>query len=196
MKLPRHAASPRAATPDRHGAHGSRTASLGLGLLQLLQDGLLEGLGLGGAGPAALDLAVAADEELLKVPLDELEAHDAGLLRLEPGEEGLGVVAVDVGLLHDGEGDAVVELAEALDVVVGAGLLATELVAGEAEDGEVVGVLLLELLVESLKAGILGSEAALGGGVDDEDDLALVLIERVLLAALCTEGLVSREGDR
>lgn len=134
---------------------------------KLLEDGLLERLGLGGAGPAALDLAVAADEELLKVPLDPLHAQEARLLVLEPLEHGLGLVAVDVDLAHDGEGDAVVELAEALDLVVGGGLLAGELVAGEAEDDELVGVGLVEALVQLLQAGVLGREAALGGGVDD-----------------------------
>ena len=130
-------------------------------LIERAQDVLLEGLGLGDAGPAALDLAVLADEELFKVPLDPLEAHEAGLLVLEPDEEGVRVVAVDVGLLHDGEGDAVVELAEALDVVVGAGLLAAELVAGEAEDDKVVAVLLAHGLVQGLEAGVLRGEAAL-----------------------------------
>lgn len=157
-------------------------------LLQLVEDGLLQALGLGGAGPAALDLAVAADEELFKVPLDALEAHDAGLLLLEPLEEGVGGVAVDVNLLHDGEGDAVVDLAEVLDLVVGAGLLAAKLVTGEAEYDKVVAVLLLDVLVELLEAGVLRGEAALGGGVDDEDDLALVVGEGDLLAALCFGG--------
>jgi hypothetical protein len=68
-------------------------------------------------------------------------------------------------------------LAELLDLVVGAGVLAAELVAGEAEDGEVVRVLLLDGLVQALEALELRREAALGGGVDDEDDLALEGVE-------------------
>lgn len=149
-----------------------------------LKNRLLETLRLGGASPSALDLSVTADEELLKVPLDALEAEKTGLLVLEPGPEGVGVVAVDLGLLHDGEAHAVVELAELLDVIVGAWLLATELVAGEAEDDKVLGVLALDLGPELLETGVLRSEAALGGCVDDEDDLALVVGEGDLLAAL------------
>lgn len=63
---------------------------------QLLLNLGLEILGLLGACPAALDLAVATDEELFKVPLDALEAHDTGLLVLEPLEGGFGVGAVDL----------------------------------------------------------------------------------------------------
>ena len=157
---------------------------ISLGLPQLLQDRGLQGVRLGGAGPSALDGAVAADEELLKVPLDALKAHEAGLLLLEPLIEGRGAVAVDVDLLHDGEADAIVDLAEVLDVVVGPGLLGAELVAGKAEDDKVVRVRLGELLVEVLEAGVLGGEAALGGRVDDEDNLALVILQGDFLAAL------------
>lgn len=158
---------------------------LSLSLLsKSLQDRLLQRLGLGGASPASLDLSITSNKELLKVPLDALEAQETRLLVLEPGPKRVGVVAVDLGLLHDGECHAVVELAELLDVVVGAGLLATELVAGEAENDKVLGVLLLELGPELLETSILGSEAALGGCVDNEDDLALVVAEGNLLTAL------------
>lgn len=84
--------------------------------------------------------------------------------------------------MHNGEADAIVDLAELLNGLVVAGLLAAKLVAGEAEDDKVVGVLLLDGLVEGLEAGVLGREAALGGGVDDEDDLALVVGEGDFLA--------------
>ena len=92
---------------------------------------------LGGAGPAALDLAVLADEELLKVPLDALQAHEAGLLLLHPLPNGLRAVAVDLGLAEDLVGDLVADDAEVLDLLVGARVLAAELVAGEGEDLEV-----------------------------------------------------------
>lgn len=39
--------------------------------------------------------------------------------------------------------------------------------------------------LQLLEASELGSEAALGGGVDDEDDLALVFGQRLLSARLC-----------
>lgn len=148
----------------------------------------LEVLGLRQARPPLNDLAVPANEELLKVPLDTLESHDAGLLLLKPLEDGLGLVAVDVNLAQDGETDAVVDEAELLDVVVGPGVLTAELVAGEAQDGEVrVGG--VHLLVELFEALELRGEAALGGGVDDEDDLALEGGERVLVALLCGVGM-------
>ena len=83
------------------------------------------------------------------------------------------------------EADAVVDLAEALDLVVGAGLLGAELVAGEADDLEVVRVLPLDVLVQLLEPAVLGREAALGRGVDDEHDLARVVGQRLLVALLC-----------
>jgi hypothetical protein len=50
--------------------------------------------------------------------------------------------------------------------------LATELVAGESQELDVLGVLRLEFLVELLETLELRGETALGGGVDGEDDLA------------------------
>ena len=43
----------------------------------------------------------------------------------------------------------------------------------------------LQRLVELLETIILGSEAALGGSVDDEDNLALVVCQWHSLALLC-----------
>lgn len=108
--------------------------------LELRLNRALDTLRLGGAGPAALDLAVLADEELLKVPLDALQAHEAGLLLLHPLPHGLGAAAVDLCLAEDLVGDFVAEDAEGLDLLVGARVLAAELVAGEGEDFEVGGV--------------------------------------------------------
>jgi len=108
--------------------------------LQLSLNRGLQSLRLGGACPSALDLAILANQELFKVPLDSLQAHEARLLCLHPLEYGLGLVAVDVCFAEDGEADAVVELAELLDGVVGAGVLGAELVAGETEEFDVVGV--------------------------------------------------------
>jgi hypothetical protein len=161
-----------------------------------LKNGLLKALGLGSTGPSALDLSVTTDEELLKVPLDTLEAEKTGLLVLEPGPEGVGAVAIDVGLLHDREAHAVVELAELLDVIVGAGLLAAELVAREAEDDKVIRVLALEVGPELLKTGVLRGEAALGGSVDDEDDFALIVGKGNLLAALVKRLKVVKASSR
>ncbi len=65
-------------------------------------------------------------------------------------------------LLKMGNSTPVIQIAERFDVGVGAGLLVSELIAGEPEDFEtarmVLGVNLLETFV-------LGSESALAGGV-------------------------------
>ena len=60
-----------------------------------------------------------------------------------------------------------------------------ELVAGEAEDDKVVGVLFFNLLVELFEPFELRGEAAFGGGVYDEDDFVLEGRKRVGLAFLC-----------
>lgn len=97
-----------------------------------------------GAGPAALDLSVAANQELLKVPLDSLQAKKTWLAVLHPLPHWLGLFAVHVSFAEHGECNAVVDLAEALDIVVAAWVLAAELVAWKADDLE-VGVLGLDV---------------------------------------------------
>jgi len=52
----------------------------------------------------------------------------------------------------------------------------------------------VHLLVELLEALELRGEAALGGGVDDEDDLALEGGERVLVALLCGVAVSETHG--
>lgn len=76
-------------------------------------------------------------------------------------------------------------MAEVLDLVIGPGLLGAELVTRKPEDLEVLRVLGLDVLVELLKAGVLGRETAFGGGVDDEHDLALEVGHRLLDTLLC-----------
>lgn len=146
--------------------------------LDSLDDLVLELLGLGGTGPAVDYLAVTADQELLKVPLDPLKTKQTRLLLLQPLIQRVRIVAVDVDLGHDGERRLLLQRAKVLNLLVAAGLLAAELVAGEADDGEVVGVLLLEGLVDGLEVLVLVGEAALGRRVDDQDDLALVVGQR------------------
>lgn len=85
---------------------------------QLLLDVRLEIFWLLRAGPSSLDLAVLANQELLKVPLDTLETHESWLLVLEPLECGISLGAVDVDLSEDREGYTIVDLAEGLDFVV------------------------------------------------------------------------------
>lgn len=59
------------------------------------------------------------------------------------------------------------------------------MVAGEAEDDELAGVRGFDLLVEGFESAVLGGEAALGGGVDDEEDFAGVGGEGCGFTLLC-----------
>ena len=82
-----------------------------------------------------LDLAVGVDEELMEVPLNVLVVHDgrADVRLAHPLPSGISAAAVDLGLLDDGEGDAVLRL-ELDDVRRAARLLVQELVARVGED--------------------------------------------------------------
>ena len=97
------------------------------------------------------------------------------------------MVAIDFGLAQDGERDAVVDGAKTLNLVIGARILAAELVAGETEDLKVVGVVLLNLFIQLLEPRELRREAAFAGRVDDEHDFVLVLVEGHGLAFFCRE---------
>lgn len=154
------------------GLLGRSQSPILLGLLKLLDNRVLQTLRLGDRGPTVNHLTVSRDQELLKVPLDTLETQCAGHRLLHPRENGRGLVAVHVQLAEHGEGHAIIKLAEGLDLVVGAGILRLELVARESENLKVLWVLRLELLVDLLEALELRGEAALGSGVDGEDDLA------------------------
>ena len=87
--------------------------------------------------------------------------------------------AVDIDLGHHGEAHTVVELAERRDLVLAARVLRAELVARETQHDQ---ALVLVGLPELFQAIELGREAAFAGGVDDEDDLASVLVELDRLA--------------
>lgn len=67
---------------------------------QRFQNRLLERLRLCRAGPAVLDLPIAPDEPLFKIPLDGLDAENTRLLILEPLEERRSIVPVHLDLLH------------------------------------------------------------------------------------------------
>lgn len=71
-----------------------------------------------------------------------------------------------------------------MDLVVAAGVLVSELIAREPENGEFAGVFLLDGLVQFLKTCELGREAAFGGSIDDEDDFAFVLVQGVGVSLL------------
>src|SRR5439155_17834661 len=82
---------------------------------------------------------------------------------------------VDVDLGHHREADVVSERAEAGDLFSVARLLCAELVAGEPDNGEAA---VLVLAPERLQAGVLRSETAFAGGVDDQQHLAAIFGER------------------
>ena len=107
---------------------------------------------------------------------------------IEPLKQRACVIAVDLNLLQHRERHAIVELAKLLDLVIAAGILAAELVAREAEDDELVGVLFGDALVDLLETLKLGGEAALGGRIDDKNDLALVIRKGDFRAALYLSG--------
>src|ERR1041385_3887760 len=87
--------------------------------------------------------------------------------------------AFDVQFVEEREGHAVFAGAEFLDFLVRARLLRPEVVARESQHGQ---ALVLVFLVQSLEALVLRSEAALGGHVDDEQHLALVILQSGILA--------------
>lgn len=127
----------------------------------LLLDDRHEVLRLLRAGPPVLDLSIASNKELLKVPLHPLQPHEARLLVLEPLKRRVRIRSIHIDLAQHRERDSVIDLAEFLDLIVAAGILSTELVARKANDLEVVRVLLLQVFVEFLEAGELRCEAAL-----------------------------------
>src|SRR5260221_13193098 len=92
----------------------------------------LRGLGVRARPEPPEDCPVGADQELPEVPLD-----GAGLTlgvghRGQLSVDGMPARAVDLDLLEQREGPAVVHRAELADLVSGAGLLAAELVTGKA----------------------------------------------------------------
>ena len=66
-----------------------------------------------------------------------------------------------------------------MDALVGAGSLLAELVAGEVEHLEAVGVI---FLVEGLQFVVLGCEATLRSGVYDEEHFVLILLQSYVFA--------------
>ena len=148
------------------------------------------------------DVALAVDEKLGEVPFHvcalivvrvflpkgfvEIFTHLRrrvetleGFFLLEIGVERQGGLAIDHHLLKLGEGDTIVGRAETMDGLVVAWGLVAKLVAGEVENLESLGMI---LLIEALQVGVLRCEATAGGGVDNEQHAAFVLLQFDLLA--------------
>lgn len=143
---------------------------------------LLQRLRLRSTSPPPDNLPISGNQKLLEVPLHPAQTHNPRLLLLQPLEQRRSLITVNVQLAQHRERHAVVDLAEGLDLIVGAGILVAKLVAGEAQDGEVIRVLVFDGFVERLEALELGREAAFGSGVHDQGDFALEVGEGVGLA--------------
>ena len=122
-------------------------------------------------------VAARVDEKLLEVPGDLGAVAVAGLFALEPLVQRGGAVAVDLELAEHRERDVVLGRCELEDLCIGARFLGAELVAREAEHGDVVVV-----FMKRTQTCVLRREASSAGDVDDQTDLALELIERHLVA--------------
>src|ERR1022692_912129 len=126
------------------------------------------------------DVAFLVHQELREVPLDAI-AQQATLFALQKLEDRMRVVAVDLDLREQRKVHAVIDLAEGLDLVIGPGLLMAELVARKAEHLQAA---VLVLGIKRLQALVLRREPALAGGVDDQQDLALVIAELLVPAII------------
>lgn len=131
--------------------------------------------GFGDGRVATNHAAIARDEEFGEIPFDGV-GEETACLRLEILEYGIGFASVHLDLLHDGEGDAIVELASRFCIAACAWFLTRKLVAGEAKYHQ---ALVFVLLIELFEFGKLGSESAFASRVDDEQHLTFVLGERV-----------------
>lgn len=119
--------------------------------------------------------AIARDEEFGKIPFDGV-GEESTCLRLEILEYGIGFASVHLDLVHDGEGDPIVELASGFCIAARAWFLTCKLVAGEAKYHQ---PLVFVLLVKLFEFGKLGGESAFASRVDDEQHLPFVLGERI-----------------
>ena len=104
------------------------------------------------------------------------------------------VIAPNLHLGHHLERDPIVLGTEFPDFTRGSRLLAAELIAGEAEDDELLTAV---LLVQGLELLVLGSVAAAAGGVHDEDPLALELgeVERLAIEGRGGQGMEVGHGN-
>ena len=110
-------------------------------------------------------------EELGEVPLDEAPETARQVLFQKP-EEGVLLAPVDLDLVEKVVHIEFVLADELLDVGVRAGLLPTELVAGEGQDGQ---ALVAVPLIESGELSVVfGGQASFGGDVDHEHHAATV----------------------
>lgn len=113
-----------------------------------------------------------------------VETRKAFLL-LEVGVERRLVGSIDVDFVETGKEGVEVGNAELLNLGVGSGCLSAKLVAGEVEN---LKSLVCIGCIERIEVFVLGSEAAMGGGVDNQDYLAFVLGEGHFFALVVGNG--------
>ena len=141
------------------------------------------GVGLHFGIPAVENCAIGPDQEFAEVPFDV--TGEFGFFAGEVGVEGMLLGAFDVDFFGQREGDMVGRGAKFFDLFGGAGFLGTEIVAGHAEDGE---AFIFVFFLDGFELFVLGSEAAFGGDVDEEDDFAGVGAEAGRLAVDVFDG--------
>jgi hypothetical protein len=140
---------------------------------QELLDLVLPGLGVLRGLVTRDDLAAAVDDEIGEIPLDATSATGNGVDH--PIVQVKARLAIDVDLVHHVERDTILLFDVCLDLLVSAGLLAAELIAWEGDDGEPIGLVLLEHRLQ-LWIVVLGV-ASFGRYVDDDGDATVVLGE-------------------
>jgi hypothetical protein len=141
---------------------------------EVLREGLFDLIRRGGRTETGQDAAVATHQELGEVPGDVLLALFVRIPRLEEAVDVGRAAPVDLDLGEDRELGAVLGAGELEDLLVAAGLLLAELVAGEAQDDEVP---ISVTLVKGTQTCVLVGESSLAGQVDDQAHLSGIVGE-------------------
>ena len=92
------------------------------------------------------------------------------------------ILTVDIDLGELWEGNAVTAGAERINLLIAAGCLLAELVAGKIQNLETC---IMVCVVDLLQLSILRCETASGSGVDNQKNLSLIFGKRNLSAILC-----------
>ena len=120
---------------------------------------------------ASDDAAVRPDEELGEIPLNLAAGlRVRGFIGQELVERCY-VVALDGNLGHHRKGDVIFGGAERFDFLIRTRLLGAKVIRGDAHDDETP---VFVLFIGGLQRGVLRSEAALAGDVDEQRDFAFV----------------------
>lgn len=121
-----------------------------------------------GSGSIALDRHTLDTQELTKVPLDVV-CHEALALTLEEDIQGVGVVAVDVDLVKEGELGSELGFHVHLHLLGGQGLLSTKLVTRESKD---LKALLPIAVVQNFQLSVvLLGQTSFGSNIDNKRDV-------------------------